>query len=147
MNIAFFGHADFIENAAIKKAAYVLIEGITEGNDALFLLGEHGGFDRFARSICTLYQKNHPTARLACVIPYPWYGERILEKSAFDQIIYPPIEHVPLRFAISHRNRWMIESADAVVGYVICRFGGAYQALMLAKRRKKPLYNLGEIEI
>ena len=98
MNIAFFGHADFIENAAIKKAAYVLIEGITEGNDALFLLGEHGGFDRFARSICTLYQKNHPTARLACVIPYPWYGERILEKSACSCIaaasplvIIPPL--------------------------------------------------------
>ena len=147
MNISFFGHADFLENAFIEKKIYTLIETLAEGKDAFFLIGEHGGFDRFAYNVCDQYRKKHATAKIGCVIPYAWYGDRAAAQGVFDQIIYPPIERAPLRFAISYRNRWMVEESDAVIGYVNHRFGGAYQALAFAKRRKKPLYNLGEIEL
>ena len=90
MNISFFGHADFLENAFIEKKIYTLIETLAEGKDAFFLIGEHGGFDRFAYNVCDQYRKKHATAKIGGVIPYAWYGDRAAAQGVFDQIIYPP---------------------------------------------------------
>lgn len=147
MNIAFFGHADFTETPSVRDEAFALLDKIADGREPFFLLGEHGGFDRFAYRICDQYRKEHPGVQVGCVIPYAWQGDRASEYGRFDQIIYPPIERAPLRYAITYRNRWMVEKADVVIGYVNCRLGGAYQALLLAKRKKKALYNLGAIEL
>ena len=60
------------------------------------------------------------------------YGE-------FDSSVYPPLENVPRRFSISHRNRWMVESADVVVAYVLHDWGGAATTLRCAKQKKKQI--------
>ena len=62
-----------------------------------------------------------------------------------DSSIYPPIESVPLKFAIAKRNEWMMENADLVIAYVNRNYGGAYQSLQIAKRRKKKIINIGEL--
>ena len=59
-----------------------------------------------------------------------------------DTSIYPPIENVPPRFAISKRNEWMMTNADLVIAYVNHNYGGAYQSLQVAKRRKKKIINI-----
>ena len=40
---------------------------------------------------------------------------------------------------ISHRNRWMVESADVVVAYVLHDWGGAATTLRCAKQKKKQI--------
>ena len=57
----------------------------------------------------------------------------------YDSTVYPPLETVPRRFAISHRNRWMVESADVVVAYVLHDWGGAATTLRCAKQKKKQI--------
>ena len=59
-----------------------------------------------------------------------------------DTSIYPPIEQVPPRFAISKRNEWMMANADLIIAYVNHEYGGAYQSLRVAKRRKKKIINI-----
>lgn len=53
--------------------------------------------------------------------------------SYYDSTVYPPLETVPRRFAISQRNRWMVEATDVVVAYVLCDWGGAATTLQYAK--------------
>ena len=62
----------------------------------------------------------------------------------YDSIVYPPIEKTPPRFAISKRNEWMISKADLVIAYVSRTYGGAYQTLQFARRKKKRVINLAE---
>jgi len=52
------------------------------------------------------------------------------------------IETVHPRFAISWRNKWMIEQSDYVVTYITHSWGGAAQFAEKAKRQKKGIINL-----
>ena len=62
----------------------------------------------------------------------------------YDSVVYPPLEQVPLKFAISKRNEWMISQSDFVIAYVEHSFGGAYQGLHYARQKGKRIVNLAE---
>ena len=68
------------------------------------------------------------------------------QTEGFDSIIYPDLEHVPPRYAISHRNRWMIGQADVVISHVSHQYGGAYAMYLVAKQKAKKIYNLGSLQ-
>ena len=65
-------------------------------------------------------------------------------KKTYDLIIYPELEKIPQKYAILRRNQWMVSHADFVVGYVKTHYGGAYKALLYAKKHHKPIINLYE---
>ena len=60
----------------------------------------------------------------------------------YDSSIYPPIENVPIKYAILKRNEWMVTNAELVIVYVKHSYGGAYKSLQVAKRRKKKIINI-----
>lgn len=51
--------------------------------------------------------------------------EEMVNKYGPDTILPEGIEAVPKRYAISWRNKWMIDQSDYVVTYVTRPFGGA----------------------
>ena len=51
---------------------------------------------------------------------------------------------MPLRFAISYRNKWMIEQSDYVVTYVNHSWGGAAQFKELAEKKGKTVIELND---
>ena len=59
--------------------------------------------------------------------------------SVYEGTLLPPLETVPRRFGSSHRNRWMVESADVVVAYVLHDWGGADTTLRCAKQKKNQI--------
>jgi len=63
--------------------------------------------------------------------------EEIANRYGSDTILREGIEAVPKRYAISWRNKWMIEQAEYVVTYVTRSFGGAALSAEMAKRRSK----------
>lgn len=142
--VTFFGHANFQETAELYERLALLLRAY-DNTPVDFYLGGYGKFDSFAFRQCKAYQKKNPQARLIYVTPY--LGKTLdsrrgyLEKN-YNEILYPPIEHVPPKFAICKRNEWMIEQADIVIAYVDCHFGGAYKALLHAKRKKVVYVNL-----
>ena len=69
-----------------------------------------------------------------------------MSEGIYDSIVYPPLEKVPFRFAISKRNEWMVDNADIIIGYVKNQYGGAYKILEYAKRQRKNIINLADIE-
>ena len=68
------------------------------------------------------------------------------QKERYDFILFPDIESKPKKFAISYRNRVMVEQADFVIAYVDHNWGGAYETYRYAKRKGKVIFNLAENE-
>lgn len=60
----------------------------------------------------------------------------------FDGTIYPPLETVPLKYAISKRNEWMIDQADMVVSGVTHDWGGAATTMKYAQTKKKRIISI-----
>ena len=114
MTVTFCGHAQILQSEKIEKWLYDVTEKLIEQGATTFYLGGYGAFDSLAASV-------------------------LRGTSGYDSTIYPPLETVPHRFAISHRNRWMVESADVVVAYVLHDWGGAATTLRCAKQKKKQI--------
>ncbi|MCH5321849.1 MAG: hypothetical protein J1E36_08785, partial [Eubacterium sp.] len=71
---------------------------------------------------------------------YKDYIDSIRDK--YDDVMFPPIEDVPARFAIPRRNAWMVEQADMIIAYVTHSFGGAATTLRKAYQKKKNIVRL-----
>ena len=70
------------------------------------------------------------------------------KKNEYDDytntILPEGIEAIPKRFAISYRNKWMLEQSDVVVTYVNRTYGGAWQFKAMAERQRKMIIELSE---
>lgn len=143
--ITFFGHSSYTYNEDDKKRLLQYIEQVSKGDQVNFYLGEYGNFDFFAKKCAKQYQQIHTNAKIVFITPYlnKWLENRkeYFEKE-YDEIFYPELENVPLKYAISKRNEWMIRQADYVFVYVKTHFGGAYNALLYAAKHNKPYFNL-----
>ena len=146
MIVAFFGHRDFVANNETKGAILSILNSEIGENNAEFFLGGYGGFDSFAYSVCKEYRLSHGNSSLTFVTPYmteQYQKNHLAELSAnFDSIIYPEIEAVPKRFAISYRNRYIARRADLIICYVKREYGGAYQAVKYATSLGKRIINI-----
>lgn len=144
MIIMFCGHSDYVPSEEDGKKILSLLEEKIGERDAELYLGGYGGFDAFAEKCGREYQRTHPNTKLIFVTPYMTENRLVDAKLRYDDVIYPELERVPPRFAISHRNKWMAEKADCVIAYVNHAWGGAYQTYQHAKKKQKEICNLTE---
>ena len=68
------------------------------------------------------------------------------QNARYDSILYLEIEDKPKRYAITYRNKYMVETADYVVAYVSHDWGGAYTAYKHAQRKGKKIFNLANFQ-
>ena len=106
---------------------------IAEGADC-FLLGGYGGVDSLVAHTVHELKRHYPAIHSTLVIPYL---NREYSTELYDDTTYPPLEDVPMKFAISKRNEWMVDQADAVVAYVTHGWGGAAATLQYVERKNK----------
>ena len=99
-----------------------------------YYLGGYGQFDALAAAVVREKKERYPQIRSVLVLPYL---DREFDASAYDETVYPPLENVPRRYAISRRNEYMVDHADVVVAYVVYSFGGAGKTLKYAERKQK----------
>ena len=138
MICTFFGHRDAPQQIAepLKRVLRQLIE---EKGVTAFYIGNQGGFDRLVLNTLRALSLEYPFIRYAIVLAYLPTSEDRFE----CETVYPEgLETVPPRYAISHRNRWLVDHADVVVTYVIHSFGGAAQFKALAEKKGKSVINL-----
>ena len=148
MIVTFCGHADFKKSKEYEEKILEILDKEICGASAEMYLGGYGQFDEFAYFCCKKYKGSHPGISLVFVSPYMTleYQKNHLkyQKERYDEIIYPPIEGTPLKFAISYRNKYMVEKANVVIAFVERERGGAYQTYKYAKRKGKVIYNLAQ---
>ena len=148
MVVTFCGHSSFIETKEYEKRIISLLQQLVGDKSADIYLGGYGNFDSFAYECCKKYKITHQNISILFITPYitESYQKNHLEylKEKYDEIIYPGIEKTPLRFAITYRNKWMVDKADSVICYISQSFGGAYKTYQYAVRKKKAIYNIVE---
>ena len=143
MTVTFCGHSTLSGTAPIRKWLLETTGAlIAEGAD-FFYLGGYGMFDALAFEVMREQKRAHPHITLALALPYL---DSKLSTDGYDEIIYPPLETVPKRYAIVCRNRWMVEMADYVVVYIEHDWGGAYKTYRYAKSKRKKIFNLAELK-
>lgn len=138
MKCAFFGHRDAPSElrGTLRETVVKLIE---EREVTEFYMGNNGSFDRMALSVLKELSEMYPQVNYYVV--YAYLPQK--DGEDFTHTLYPEgIEAVPKRFAIDHRNRWMVRQADIVVAYVGRSFGGAAKFVDMAKRRGKDIIDL-----
>ena len=136
----FFGHGDCPEDARgrIKEAVLALIEqGVYD-----FYVGNQGNFDRLACSVLRELSAEYPKLRYDVVLAYLDKTAAMLSEQNYCTLFPEGIENVPPRFAISWRNKWLINKADYVICYVKYSWGGAAQFRELAIKRGKTVIDL-----
>lgn len=78
----------------------------------------------------------YPHIQSVLVLPYL---DRKVDAGIYDYTTYPPLERVPRRYAISHRNRWLEDQSDVVIAYVLHSWGGAASTLEYAQKKNKTI--------
>ena len=101
----------------------------------MFYVGNNGNFDTMVRRQLEDLSQTFPITYSVVLAYLP------TKKSEYDDytntILPEGIETIPKRFAISYRNKWMIDQADVVVTYVTHSFGGAAKFKELHKSKAK----------
>lgn len=141
----FIGHRD--AQPAIWEKLLAAVEftinelGVTE-----FYVGGYGRFDSMAAEAVRNAKQLHPETRLYLIYAYlPVHKDDFMIERYDATLFLEGLESSPRRFAISKRNRWMVDQASAIIAYVEHGWGGAYQTLEYARKRsaKAQILNLG----
>ena len=139
MVCTFFGHKDTPKEIEPTLRS-TLIDLIENKNVNVFYVGNNGNFDTMVRRQLEDLSHCYPIAYNVVLAYLP------TKKSEYDDytntILPEGIETAPKRFAISYRNKWMIEQSDIVVTYVTHNFGGAAQFKEMAERQGKTVIEL-----
>ena len=134
--VTFCGHAELANPDAVCVWLAETVDCLISQGAVTFYLGGYGAFDRMAASVVREKKRQHPHIESVLVLPYL---DREMDASGYDTTVYPPLESIPRRFAISKRNEWMVDASDAVVACVTHDWGGAAKTLAYAKRKKKQI--------
>lgn len=139
----FFGHRDC--PSSVKESLYAAVEGLICNQQVdMFYVGTQGSFDRMAYATLVELRQSYNHIKVYRVLAYmPKLSDIANDRSILDDTILPEgIEKVHPRYAIPHRNNWMIDRSVYVISYVTRSFGGAYQAVERAKKKKHTIIRL-----
>jgi len=140
---SFFGHRDI--SSAVRPILYKEIERhIFEKSADTFYIGGYGGFDNMASGILKEMKEKYPHISISLILAYIPTGPDLKIRTHYDTLYPEGLEIVPQKYAITHRNRWIVENSDYVIAYVKSSYGGAYTALKYARQKKKCFVNLAE---
>ena len=145
MIITFCGHSQVIfTNEEKSVLRNILVDEINKNPINKFYLGGYGDFDGLCLRTLKDLKNDFPDIELIFITPYldKNYSKLEFAKYHYDDVIFPPLESVPRKFAILKRNEWMVDEADLVIAYVMYSWGGAAKTLEYAKRKKKTIINL-----
>ena len=141
MTVTFCGHSTVYPLDLVQRWLHEVIEGLIVRGARKFYLGGYGTFDQMAAAAVWEQKRTHPEITSVLVLPY--LGRKV-SATEYDYTTYPPLENVPRRFAISRRNRWMVDNSDILVAFVTHDWGGAATTLKYAERKKKEIIRYTE---
>ena len=150
MIITFCGHSNCSFNEDVKEELKnILLDTIIKNPTCKFYLGGYGDFDGLCLRTLKDLKADFPNIELIFITPYldKNYSKLDFAKYHYDDVIFPPLESVPRKFAILKRNEWMVNEADLVIAYVMYSWGGAAKTLEFAQRKKKTIINLSEKQL
>ena len=137
MICTFFGHRN--TPATTEKLLCKILTDLIEHQGAdEFYVGNQGNFDAMVRRQLEILSKEYNITYSVVLAYLPDKNTEPVPCS-----VYPEgIETVPRKFAITYRNKWMLNKADTVICYVTHPSSGAGQFIELAEKQGKRILNL-----
>lgn len=136
MIVTFCGHAEIAQTDDVRNWLIRTVESLILDGADIFYLGGYEAFDGLAAAVLRELKKTYRHIQIVLVLAYL---NRNVNAAGYDSTLYPELEEVPPRFAISKRNEKMVEMADVVIAYVTHNWGGAAKTLEYAKRKRKTI--------
>lgn len=120
INISFFGHRDLFISKDVYAATKNVICDYIDKDANRFLFGGYGRFDDCCYKITKELVRQNVNIHTVFVTPYINFSSALRqfgvhENNLYDEIIYPPIETVPLKFVIAKRNEYIVNNSDVVI--------------------------------
>ena len=145
---SFFGHGDYKETEELKnQIKSAIVDSIENKGIDTFYLGGYGSFDYCCARYVNEVKTQFPHIKSFLIIPYldkkqDEYDKKYIAET-FDGTMFPPLENVPLRYAISKRNEWIVNQSNYIFFYINRSWGGACKSFEMAIRKKKNFINFG----
>lgn len=119
---------------------------ITEYGVNIFYVGNNGQFDHLVAAVLRELKSRHPQISYSIVLAYLPEREKEHNQLSYTETFYPEgLEDTPPRFAISKRNKWMVQQSEYVIAYVEHSFGGAAQFTEYARKKHRTVINLADL--
>lgn len=135
--VTFFGHRDTPKRIE-PTLRLALVDLIEKKNSNLFYVGNQGNFDAMVRRQLEDLAQTYPITYKIVLAYMPGKNDAPDEHTVLPE----GLETVPRRFAISRRNKWMLDQADTVVTYVTHPSSGAHQMKETAIEKGKTVIEL-----
>lgn len=145
MTCCFFGHKD--APPSIYDTLEEAIEKIiAEDNVTEFLVGNQGQFDGMVLKALRRIKEKYPHVSYNIVLAYMPAEKEECNPYDFGETMLPEgIENVHPRYAISWRNKWIVNEADVVIAYVTHTWGGAARYMEMAAKKGKQIINIARV--
>lgn len=141
MTCCFFGHND-ASSSIYEKFEGVVENVILENGVTSFFVGNQGQFDNMTLSMLRNQKLKYPHINYNVVLTYMPSEKELWNPYEYGETMLPEcIESVHPRYAISWRNKWMVDHSEYVICYVTHSWGGAAKYVEMAgKKGKQILY-------
>lgn len=144
MTCCFLGHKD-APSDIYPKLVNAIKELIETQSVSSFLVGNQGGFDSMVLKALRQLKKEYPHISYNVVFAYMPTVKQEYDPYEFGETMLPEgLEKVPPRFAISWRNKWMVNESEYAVVYITHSWGGAAKYYELAQKKNKTIINIGD---
>lgn len=148
MIITFCGNSNFHASVEAEQLLADIIMQYAAQNTVVYCYcGGYEDFDNFAANCVNKAKKHFNNIINYLVTAYMPTERHNLDylKFRYNEIIYPPLENVPYRYAILRRNEWLADNADIIISHVIHTMGGAEKMLKYAERKNKKIIYLNKL--
>lgn len=150
LTVSLFGHRIIDDYLTAEQKLYELLRIIMSRGDreVEFLVGRNGDFDLVAASVVRRLKKELNAENVFLTLVLPYETAELRNNTETFENYYDSIEiseasaDKNFKYAITARNRDMIDRSDVVVVYVKNQSGGAYQSLRYAEKNDKRIINL-----
>ena len=147
---AFFGHRDTPYTVELENKVEEIVRAlIAKGVDEFWVCYE-GNFDWISRMVMSKIKAEFKSEIYVCFVCA--YNPDKYSKTRRDwlceryEIIYPPeVADGPQKFAIERRNKYIVDNVGYLICYVKYKTGGAYRALIYAKKCDKKIINIADL--
>lgn len=142
--VACFGHSTVHADIS-SRVRNEIVKLLTDDSDTAFLIGHQGQFDSMVYHSLKTLERDFPDLQYKIVLAYMSGQKEAYEPYPSKRTYYPEgLELVHPKYAITRRNRWMIEQCDMVLCYITHSWGGAQQFVRQAERKGKKITNVAE---
>ena len=142
MVCTFFGHRDTPHDIE-ERLKTVLTTLITQKGVDTFYIGHQGNFDFLAIKVVSKLNQEFTHINYSIVLAYLPTKKETFFTEDYSHTIYPELlDETPPKFAITKRNKWLIEQSDFVVTYIKHPFSNSEQFKKLAENKGKTVIDI-----